>query len=104
MKLNEAILETEKVAHKMPGNKEWKVHTRFVELVEEVGELANAIQTEEGYKTKNRKKSEVVDSVCDVLWEVLLIAGIYKIDLDKEYPKVVKEIDNRREKGEFDHV
>jgi NTP pyrophosphatase (non-canonical NTP hydrolase) len=104
VKLNEAIKETEKIAQKMPGNKQWSVHTRFVELVEEVGELANAIQTEEGYKTKNRKKSEVVDSVCDVLWEILLIAGIFRIDLEKEYPRVLKEIDSRRKKGEFDHV
>ncbi|MEX0621537.1 MAG: MazG-like family protein [Candidatus Woykebacteria bacterium] len=88
----------------MPGNESWGVHTRFVELIEEVGELANAIQTEEGYKTKNRKKSEIIDSICDVLWEILLIAGIYKIDLNKEYPKVIKQINERREKGEFDYV
>ena len=100
--LNEAIKETKTVAKKIK-NKNWTIHTRFVELVEEVGELANAIQTEEGFKSKKRKKSDVTNSVCDILFEVLLIADHYKIDLDKEYPEVLKEIDDRRKAGEFDH-
>jgi NTP pyrophosphatase (non-canonical NTP hydrolase) len=102
MNLNEAITKTKQVADKMPPPK-WGAHQRFVELVEEVGELANAIQTQEGYKTRKRKKSEVVNSVCDCLYELLLVAEIYDIDLEKEYPEVLKEIDGRRKKGEFDH-
>jgi NTP pyrophosphatase (non-canonical NTP hydrolase) len=87
----------------MPPPK-WEVHQRFVDLVEEVGELANAIQTEEGYKSKSRKKSDLVDSICDVLYEIFSIAAFYNIDLDKEYPKVLKEIDGRRKKGDFDQI
>lgn len=98
---NQAKRDTKKVVEKMPGNKKWPVHARFAEMVEEVGELANALQVAEGYKTKKRKKSEVADSVCDILFELLLMAGIYKIDLDKEYPAVLKEIDKRRKSGEF---
>jgi NTP pyrophosphatase (non-canonical NTP hydrolase) len=101
LNLNQAIKETIKVASKLP-NKNWTIHTRFVELVEEVGELANAIQTDEGFKSKKRKKSEVINSVCEVLFEILSIAAYYKIDLDKEYPEVLKEIDQRRKSGEFD--
>lgn len=100
--LNELMTATKKVADKMP-NKGWTIHTRFVELVEEVGELANAIQTDEGFKSKKRKKSEVTDSVCDILYALLLIADNYKIDLDKEYPAVLKQIDDRRKSGEFEH-
>ena len=101
--LNEAAKDTDLVAKKMP-NKGWTIHNRFVELVEEVGELANAIQATEGYKSKNRQKSEVIDSVCDILFQVLQIANHYKVDLDKEYPKVLKQIDTRRKSGEFDPV
>ena len=100
--LNQAIENTKKVNRKMP-NDNWTIHNRFTELVEEIGELANAIQTDEGFKSKKRKKSEVVDSVCDVLFELLLIATYYNMDLEKEYPKVLKQIDERREAGEFDH-
>lgn len=100
--LNKAIEDTEELAKKMP-NEGWTIHTRFLELVEEVGELANAIQTTEGFKSKKRQKSQLIDSVCDVLFELLMIASIYKIDLDKEYPEVLKHIDKRRKSGEFDH-
>ncbi len=100
--LNKAIQDTKEISRKMPKNAQWLIQTRFIELIEEIGELANAIQTEEGLKTKKRRKSEIVDSVCDVLFEILLIAEIYKIDLDKEYPSVLKKIDNRRKSGEFD--
>ena len=100
--LNQAIKETKTVAEKMP-NKGWTIHTRFVELVEEVGELANAIQTDEGFKSKKRKKSEVINSVCDVMFELLLIADHYNIDLDTEYPAVLEELETRRKNGDFDH-
>lgn len=101
--LNQAIKETEKVCRKFPNPKKWTSHHRFAELVEEVGELANAIQTTEGYKSNKRKKSEINDSVCDILYEVFMMASIYKVDLDKEYPKVLKQLEERIRAGEFDH-
>lgn len=101
--LNQAIKETIKVASEMPNKKAWQVHNNFTAMVEEIGELANAIQVEEGYKSKKRKKSEIADSICDILYELFRIAKWYKIDLDKEYPLVLKHIDKRRKAGEFDH-
>lgn len=101
--LNNLRDDTAKVASQMPESEKWTIHNRFMELVEEVGELGNAIQTDEGFKSKNRKKSELVDSVCDVLFEVFNIAAHYKVDLDEEYPKVLKFIDDRRKSGEFNH-
>ncbi len=100
--LNEAISETQKQADLMP-NVGWTIHTRLVELMEEVGELANAIQTDEGFKSKKRKKADLTNSVCDVLYEVFLIAAHYKVDLDREYPAVLEEIEDRRKSGQFDH-
>lgn len=101
--LNQLRDETNRITQAMPGVEKWTIHNRLVELMEEVGELANAIQTDEGFKTKKRKKSEVVDSVCDVMFELLNIAAYYKVDLDHEYPQVLKYIDERRKSGEFDH-
>jgi NTP pyrophosphatase (non-canonical NTP hydrolase) len=101
--LNQYKEETKAVAEKI-NNENWTIHTRFVELVEEVGELANAIQTEEGFKSKKRKKSDVTNSVCDILFELMMIADHYNIDLDKEYPAVLEEIDERNRNGDFDHI
>ena len=103
MKLNEAVRKTRRVVDKMPPPK-WSIYQRFNDLVEEVGELANAIQVKEGWKSRKRSKAEIVDSVCDCLYSILCIAAIYDIDLDKEYQKVLNEIDERRRKGEFNHV
>lgn len=103
LSLNEHRDRTERVTSRIPQNKPWTIHNRMVELMEEVGELSNAIQTDEGFKSKKRKKSELVDSVCDVLFEVLNIAAHYKVDLDTQYPKVLKQIDDRRKSGQFDY-
>lgn len=103
MNLNEAVEKTKQVSDQMPG-KPWGVYQRFNDLVEEVGELANSIQVREGWKSKNRSKAELIDSVCDVLYSVFCIAAIYNIDLDKEYPKVLDHIDKRRKSGDFDHI
>ncbi len=103
MNLNEAVKKTKEISDQMPGEK-WGIYPRFNDLVEEVGELANAIQVKEGWKSKNRAKSELIDSICDVLYSVFCIAAIYGVDLDKEYPKVLEHIDTRRKKGEFDHI
>ena len=103
MRLNEAVKETSRVKDQMPG-KPWDIYQRFNDLVEEVGELANAIQVKEGWKSKKRAKADLVNSICDVLYSIILVADHYKIDLDKEYPKVLKEIEGRINKGDFDHI
>lgn len=100
--LNQAKEITREQAAKMPSDG-WTVHHRLTELFEEVGELANAIQTTEGFKSQKRKKSDITNSICDVLYEIFLIADHYKIDLDKEYPLVIDEIELRRKQGAFDH-
>jgi len=100
--INEAVDKTKKVAEKMPGKK-WGIYQRFNDLVEEIGELANALQVKEGWKTKKRSKADLADSVCDVLYSVLLISAHYNLDLDKEYTKVLRDIDARRRSGDFDH-
>lgn len=104
LNLNQAIKETEKVCKKFPKSpKEWTSHHRFAELVEEIGELANAIQTKEGYKSPKRKKSEINDSICDILYEVFMMASTYRVDLDKEYPKVLKQLEERIKRDDFNH-
>lgn len=103
MKLNEAVRETKKVKDKIPGEA-WGIYQRFNDLVEETGELANAIQVKEGWKTKNRAKSELVGSVCDILYSIFLVADNYNIDLENEDPKVLKGLRKRIDEGDFDHI
>ncbi len=103
MDLNEAVRETKKVCSSIPTpkGKGWDAKTRFIDLVEEVGELANAIMLEHGDKAEKRRKAELIDSVCDTLFDLLMLADAYGIDLDKEYPKVLEQITNRVKDGGF---
>src|SRR4030042_1091249 len=95
MNLRQLTAITKKVTKKFPG-KQWKSEVRTLDLVEEVGELCNAILVEEGHKGRKRAKAELSDSVVDVLFDLLLIADLYKIDIDKEYSKMIKEIMKRK--------
>ncbi len=103
MELNEALRKTREVAEAIDRKKgiRWDAKIMFINLVEEVGELANALIVEHGNKPEKRRKYDLTDSVCDILYALLMIAALYRIDLDREYQKVLNEIKERGEKGEF---
>lgn len=81
--------------------KKWSIETRFMDLIEEVGELANAVLVKQGHKPWKRKKSDLGDSFADVLFDLIVLAEEMGIDLEKEYEKMVKSLEERIEKGEF---
>lgn len=69
--------------------------------------MAQAMQITSGRKLTNnpikqRYREDVVDAVCDVLFELIRLADTLHIDLEKEYPKVLQSIAARIKKGEFD--
>jgi len=53
----------------------------MIDLMEEVGELSNAILVQEKFKSEKRKKADLKDSVADVLFDLILIANYYKNEL-----------------------
>ena len=103
MDFREAAQETKKVVEEIEAKRgrKWDNKTRFMDLVEEIGELSNAILSETGDKNMKRKKADIVDSICDVLFDLLILAGSYGIDLNREYPKVLEQIKERCMAGEF---
>ncbi len=78
------------------------VEKEFIHLIEEVGELANAIRGREGHTSKPAR-SDIADSICDVLWHLIIIADHYTLDLPKEYMEMVDRMEERIKKGEFHH-
>lgn len=91
---------TKKVVKVFPG-KRWKPEVRTLDLVEEVGELANAILVKEKHKGKKRAKTDLADSIVDILFDLILLADYYKVDIDKEYSKMIKELKKRQKRKEF---
>lgn len=81
--------------------KKWTPEVVLAYLMEEVGELSNAILVKEGLKHQNRKKADLPDSICDVLFNLFIIAEYYHVDLEKEYLKVLQKFQERIRKGDI---
>jgi len=100
MELKELTEMTKKVVNDFPG-KEWRPEVRTLDLVEEVGELCNAILVKEGHKGSKRAKADLADSIADILFDLILIADSYNIDINEEYPKMIKDIIKRQKEDDF---
>lgn len=79
----------------------------FLDLVEETGELAQAMLISSGRKitndpNKQKTVEDVADALCDVMYNVLMIAEAYELDLPKEYNNMLQRLQKRMDEGEFD--
>ena len=104
MDLKTAQHKTIQLSQKFPTPMNKK--SRALDLMEEVGELANAILITEGDKPSNRAISKdadygISDSLCDILYDVFMLAEDYKVDLSEKYPQVLEHIETRVKSGEF---
>lgn len=104
MSLKQLTAKTIVVNKKFKNWRKWDKKTRFINLVEEIGEIANAILVEEGKKPKRTlfKGNSLIDALCDTLYDLLVLAHQYGVDLEKEYLKMLKKLERRIKSGEFD--
>ena len=83
-----------------------KVEHRFMDLVEEVGELSTAIMYFEKFKSGRYEgkytKDDISDALSDILFDLFVIADKYDLEVDKEYTKMLERLDKRVEEGEFE--
>jgi NTP pyrophosphatase (non-canonical NTP hydrolase) len=98
----EATKMTLEVVREIRKDLHWDSKERFMNLVEEVGELANAILCREKRKGAKRRRSDLADSIGDILFNLLILAKHYGVDLNKEYPKVLEDLKKRSKNGDFD--
>jgi NTP pyrophosphatase (non-canonical NTP hydrolase) len=75
---------------------------RFINLVEEVGELANAIAIAEKHKSPKRKRSDLRDSFADTLYNLIILASLYDIDLEDEMNFMLDGLEKRIHNHDFD--
>jgi NTP pyrophosphatase (non-canonical NTP hydrolase) len=104
MDFNQLKQKTVAVNKKFKNWKDWNNNIRFVDLVEEIGELANAVLTKQ--KAKGSKpgwqEEGLEDSLCDVLYDIFLLAEQNNVDLENEYLQMLAKLEKRIESGEFD--
>jgi len=101
MDLGKLTDKTIRITKKFPIK--WNKKTRFIDLVEEIGEIANAILVKEGQKPKKtlHEGNSLPDALCDTFYDLLLISYQYGIDLEKEYLVMLKRLEKRIKAGEF---
>jgi NTP pyrophosphatase (non-canonical NTP hydrolase) len=80
----------------------WEVEHFMLDLVEEIGELANAILCERGHKFKNRQKSSVEDALFDVLFDLFMVAEAIGVNLEKAWNEGLSEMYEKLYSGFFD--
>lgn len=83
------------------------VRDYLLDLVEEVGELSQAIQIESGRKITNdpskaRTRADVVDGLCDVMFDLIMLAEKYEIDMGEKYEQMLLSLQERIDSGEFE--
>lgn len=75
---------------------------RFINLVEEIGELANAIAIKENHKSIKRKRSDLQDSFADVFYNLIILSSLYHIDLEEEINTMMNGLEQRIRNRDFD--
>lgn len=94
--LCDAVLET---GQRFPNK--WDLKTHYIDLVEEVGELGNAILVESGDKSIKRKRAQLNDSFADVLFELIMMSDEAGVDLEQALSEMLTELKVRQENQEY---
>lgn len=100
--LSKARALKRKFDEKIPRHEqEWDGKVLLIDLMEEVGELANAVLVEEGAKSEKVRKAQLGDSFGDILFALMLLADYYGVDLEKEFHAATDQISERLAAGKF---
>lgn len=97
------IKDTLKLRNRFPNRLGKK--NRFLDLVEEVGELANAILLSEDVKPDKHKtgsKAEIEDAMADILYNLILLSDHYDVDLEQAYIDMLEHVNKRIDEREKD--
>jgi NTP pyrophosphatase (non-canonical NTP hydrolase) len=104
--MQDLINQTKQIATRFPTH--YTKQNRFLDAVEEMGEIAQAVLITENIKTtkdpaKQRDVNDIADGICDLIYNLFLLADDYHIDLPKAYQQMLAELNNRLDTGEFNN-
>jgi len=75
----------------------WKPSNMMLRLMEEVGELARAINHRFGEKRKKQKEAdkEISSELADVFYDIICIANSLNIDLEDAFKHTIEKYEKR---------
>ncbi len=103
--MRELIEKTLRLARRFP--KRYTKQERLLDVMEEAGELAQAVLIVERIKTTNdplkqRTVEDIADAISDILFALIHVADDYGRDLIEDYAEMLVRLEKRLDKGEFD--
>lgn len=81
----------------------WDEKTHFVNLIEEMGELGNALLIKNGDKSTKRKRAEYEDSFADIFFSFIMMANDCDVDLEKVLTTMLDELKVRIDNDEYEN-
>jgi NTP pyrophosphatase (non-canonical NTP hydrolase) len=74
------------------SNKRKHKRKYFLKLIEEVGELAEMINSDQRWESSKARdlKNTMEEELADVLYYVAALANVYEVDLEKSFTKKEK--------------
>lgn len=104
MDMNDLITKTKKTSLRFPV--QYDRNEIFMDMMEEAGELAQAMLITSKRKTTNdsskqKTVEDIADALCDTLYNIFLLADAYHLDLPREYEQMLARLNVRLDNGEF---
>lgn len=84
------------VLNRTEGNKTWGLNEYAQGLVGDVGDLVKLVMAKKGFRfaaTDTDKK--LARELADCLWSLFILADELDIDLEKEYLKMLKQLEDK---------
>ena len=105
MNFKQLIFKTKELSHRFPNR--YTKQERLLDVMEEAGELAQAVLVVENIKTTNDPKkqktiSDIADAISDILFALINLAEDYQLDIVSEYKNMLTRLEKRLNQGEFD--
>ncbi len=79
------------------NNQTWPPVVTVVDILEEAGEVADAVKNLEGYSPHQKPygKEKLAVELADLTWSVLVLAATYSLDMEKAVEDMLKDYEKR---------
>jgi NTP pyrophosphatase (non-canonical NTP hydrolase) len=94
MEIRNRFAELEHAKFRRPWTKE-EVMQGFVG---DVGDLMKLVMAKSGIRHIDRVDEKLAHELSDCLWSVLVLAKMYGLDIEKEFTKTMRDLENRMPK------
>lgn len=89
------IKERYKILNKSSNYDEWGAKEYAMGLVGDTGDLLKLVMAKDNLRKIENADEKLKHELADCLWSLLVLADLYKIDLDKAFTDTMQELDKR---------